>query len=180
MRQDANNNPERLLKELSNIKSYLEALEPTINPNTDQPKNPYLLHKLTLCLLSVCINPSLKIFTITSFVLLIEFKHHQHLINENKLTPKILSMQLNKYTDQIQQMIDEIDIDSSRIFIPYKYIKKRDKSNELTTSYITRIGKLKNIINAASEHIKKMPPVEPLRTEKVKACCSSLRTCLAR
>ncbi len=150
MRQDVNNNPEILLKELSNIKSYLEALAPTINPNTDQPKNPYLIHKLTLCLLSVCMNPSLKIFTITSFVLLIEFKHHQHLINENKLTPKKLSIQLNKYTDKIQQMIDKINIDSSRISMPDKHDERMHEPNEPTTLYIKRIDGLIKIINSAS------------------------------
>ena len=70
---DANNNPETLDKKLRNIASQLQVLAPIIN--TDQPKNPYLLNTLTLCLLTVCINPSIKIFIITSFFLVIEFKN---------------------------------------------------------------------------------------------------------
>ena len=180
MRQDANNNPEILLKELREITDELESLNSSIEEKTNQPTNSNLPHKVILCLLSAYLNPSLEIFTMTSVFLFVEFKYRQDLINENKSTRNELSEKINEYTDQIQQMIDGICIDSRKKPMPDKYIKKRNGPVEQTASYKKRIGELINIINAASEHIKKILPVEPPRKEKVKTCCFSLRTRLAR
>ena len=172
MRQDVNNNPETLLKQLREITLQLKNLKSLIEEKTNQPNNSNLPRKVILCLLSVYLNPSFQIFTMTSVFLFVEFKYRQHLNTEKKSDLKLLSSSLNQSIDKTTKIIDTIyDYDNTSIPVQI-YNKGMHEANEPTTSYIEIIDALLNIIDHASKHLEAIQPAASPTSKKVGNCCT--------